>query len=96
MAIIRISKKWDETQKKYVPDKFELEGEGNIIVSHELVENADPDFLKFEGRALIFGPYVLEVLYETHEPDGDLVCRLVIDPKSQEWVRKTPWEGMDR
>lgn len=104
---IVVSAKWDDEKRRYVPDQFSLEGEGNeVIVSYELVANADPEYIRIQNRALIFGPYVLEIMSQTADlgklgaiagaPDGDYVCRLLTDPKSIEFALNTPWEGMGR
>lgn len=94
MAILKISKKWDETQQRYIPDQFEIEGDGNIMFSAELVNDTDPEYFQSKGRAFVVGPYVLEVLYQ--DARGDYVCRLITEPEQIEFLLNTPWESMDQ
>lgn len=106
MATIKISKKWDETQQKYIPDQFEIEGDGDIILSSEFVNDAYPEYLRRQGHAYVIGPYILELLYQNGDgteiyhnsnvPPNSYVCRLLTDPKQIEAALNMPWESMDR
>lgn len=77
MSVIRISQRWDDAIKEYVPDKIWLEGDDDIVhVTLEFLEDADPRYVKRDGKTVTVGDITLEILGASHYP-GAYKCKVV-------------------
>lgn len=79
MAKVVVTAKWSDEKKKYVPDKYSIEGDGNISISYALMSEIEPEYgyVNADSHFIQFGPYRLEIIAQSRNIDGEYLCRLV-------------------